>query len=195
MVTPEFLLKLRDGDGAAFATLVQSHSNIVRAAAARHFGTAFDRDEAVQDIWVHVYRQRQHLDVNQADRFEGWLATVAARRCVDLLRARGVRLVEPGQHADAVLATATAPAPSQDALVAQAQLFDAVAAFKARLKPDWQQFFDLHFVQGLPYPEVGARLHISALRCRYMKKVLAARAQRNKALMDALGRAVSTHTG
>lgn len=192
MVTPEFLLQLRDGDPAAYAQLLRSHANIVRAAAARHFGTAFDRDEAVQDIWVHVYRQRQHLDVNRVDQFEGWLATVAARRCVDLLRARGVRMVDPVEIPQLEQATAPLPAPSPEAQLADRQLLDAVETFKARLEPQWRTFFDLHFVAGLPYGEVAHRMSISTLRCRYMKKVLATRAQRNKALMEALGRAART---
>jgi len=77
---------------------------------------------------------------------------------------------------------------SQQTLAEDRELKDAVAAFKARLKPRFQQFFELHFVQGLPYQDVAERTGMSRLKCRYHKKVIALRARNNKALMAALGR-------
>ena len=68
------------------------------------------------------------------------------------------------------------------------ELEAAVAEFTAGLAPDWRAFFELHFVQGLDYAEVSAALGVGKLRCKYMKKVLAARARRSAGLWAALGR-------
>lgn len=86
-------------------------------------------------------------------------------------------------------------APAQEASVEQAELQRALTAFTGRLKPAWRDFFDLHFVQGLDYADVTARLGISRLRCKYMRKVLAARARRSRALLAALGRPTATGGG
>jgi hypothetical protein len=65
-----------------------------------------------------------------------------------------------------------------------------VAAFTARLRPSWREFFELSFVQGLDHEAVRERLGLGRLRCKYMRQVLAARARRSPALLTALGRQV-----
>ena len=77
---------------------------------------------------------------------------------------------------------------SQRDAAEQQEIADAVAAFKARLEPKWSDFFDLCFVQSFSYPEIATKLSVSRLRCKYMKKVLVARARKNRRLMETLDR-------
>ena len=72
--------------------------------------------------------------------------------------------------------------------VQQQQIKDAVSAFKEKLDPQWQSFFDLYFIRQLDYGEVAEHLNITKLRCKYMKKVLISQARKYQPLLDALGR-------
>ncbi|MFH1809805.1 MAG: sigma-70 family RNA polymerase sigma factor [Pseudomonadota bacterium] len=177
----------RQGDASAFAQLVQAEGGRVRAVVARYFNNLFDQEEALQEIWLRVYEQRLTLDPDRYDKTGGWLRTIAHRRCIDLLRRR--RDIPVDQIDEVALRDrAEQLEPSPEHLAEQTQLLSAVQEFTSRLKPQWQRFFTLHFVEGLDYEEIASRLSISRLRCRYMKRVLIGRARRHRALLEALGR-------
>lgn len=170
------------GDPQAFADVVQRHTPLVRSIVARFFRRPFEQDEALQAVWVHLYNKRQHADPDRTLEFAGWVGTLAKHKCLDLLRARSRRREDAEQPA-AVPVLPDAPQQLLDA-----DLRAAARAFADTLEPDWRPFFQLHFVEGLPYAEVSERLGITRPRCKYMRKVLARRAQRDRGLMNALGR-------
>lgn len=183
------LLRFREGDGQAFGEVVRAYGPLIRGIAARHFRHEFFREEAVQEIWTHAFRNREALDLDRLEAFSGWLGTVAHRRCVDLLRrAEGPDSAPEGAVDPAELEVP----PSQEKTSAERELEQAADAFATRLRPAWRDFFQLHFVEGLPYEDIASRLGISRLRCKYMKKVLAARARRDARLLEALGRCVDS---
>jgi RNA polymerase sigma factor (sigma-70 family) len=185
------LERFRAGDAQAFAAVVEAYGPLVRGAVARYWRSAFEREEAMQEIWVHVFRGREALDPDRLDTFSGWLAVLVRNRCLDLLRRPAA---EPAATEAEALAWLQEP-PVQEASVEQAELRRAVAAFTARLKPAWRDFFELHFVEGLDYGDITERLGIGRLRCKYLRKVLAARARRNRALLAAIGRPAATGAG
>ena len=119
--------------------------------------------------------------------FESWLATLARRRCLDLVRSPPEPSAAGPEDPEELLAWLDAPG-EQGPAAERNELARAVEGFRTGLRPAWRDFFDLHFVQGLPYPEVAQRLSVSRIRCKYMKKVLAARAARDVGLLAALGR-------
>jgi RNA polymerase sigma-70 factor (ECF subfamily) len=177
----------RRGENQAFAELVRTYSHMVRSIVNRYWQGAFHREEAMQEIWAQVFRQREALDPSRFDEFGAWLTAVARNRCIDLLRKEG-RSIGP-DYDDPVKALDKVPAsPLQEHAVESSDLLDAVKSFKAKLRPRWRSFFDLHFVEGLGYREISVRLGISRARCKYLKRVLVRRAQRDVRLLDALGR-------
>lgn len=181
------LRRFKEGEATAFAEVVRAFTPLMRGVTARYWKGAFEREEAMQEIWLHAFRHREALDLARADAFAGWLAVLARRRCIDLLRHR-VDLV-PLDDVDESAAWSWLTAPAEERPVEDAELARAVGAFTAKLDPVWRQFFELHFVEGLDYAEIGVRMKIGKLRCKYMRKVLSERARRNGALMAALGRA------
>ncbi len=183
---PATAKRFREGDPEAFAALVRAFGPLVRSIVARYFRGAFEREEALQEIWLHAFRNRSALDLSRAADLPGWVAVLARRRCIDLLRRRpdDVPASTTGEAAPEDMGAA----PVQVAAAEARELQRAVLGFESRLEPPWRDFFRLHFVEGLPYDEVATRLGISRLRCKYLKKVLAARARSDAALMAALGR-------
>lgn len=178
------LHRFREGDAEVFTEVMRKYQPLVRGAAARYWRSAFEREEVMQEIWLHVFRQRETLDPARLESFSGWLAVLVRRRCIDLLR----RPPDPAEKAAEPVALAwLETGPEQETVAETAELMRAVERFRARLKPAWRGFFDLYFVEGFNYEEVGKRLSIGKLRCKYMRKVLALRAHRSPPLMAALG--------
>src|SRR6478736_1126654 len=63
----------------------------LRAVAYRLLGSASEADDAVQEAWLHLSR----ADTSGVTNLGGWLTTVVARVCLDLLRSRKSRREEP----------------------------------------------------------------------------------------------------
>lgn len=184
--TRETLERFRAGDREAFARVMRDFGPLVHSVVARCFTSPFEQEEAMQEIWTHAYRNRDALDPERAEAFPGWLAVLARRRTVDLLRVRNPAAAAAEDADEALSALPVEPEQHGDA--ERGELARAVEGFRATLAPGWRAFFDLHFVRGTPYPEVALELGISRLRCKYMRKVLADRAMQDPELMAALGR-------
>src|SRR5512134_2379026 len=63
----------------------------LRAVAYRMLGSMSDVDDAVQEAWLRLSR----ADGAEIDNLGGWLTTVVARVCLDMLRSRRSRREEP----------------------------------------------------------------------------------------------------
>ena len=171
----------RDG----FTLVMREYGPLVRSIVKRFFTSPFEQEDAMQEIWTHAYRNRGALDPARAEAFHGWLAVLARRRAIDLLRSRGPAAADPPDAGEEIAELAAEPA--QEDAVERAELARAVEGFRAALEPGWRAFFDLHFVHGTPYRLVADQLGISRIRCKYMRKVLARRAMKDPDLMAALG--------
>jgi RNA polymerase sigma-70 factor (ECF subfamily) len=67
----------------------------LRAVAYRMLGSSSEVDDAVQEAWLRLSRS----DTSSVDNLAGWLTTVVARICLDMLRSRKSRREEPiGPH-------------------------------------------------------------------------------------------------
>lgn len=176
-----FVVGGRDG----FTRVMREYGPLVRGIVNRFFTSPFEQEDAMQEIWTHAYRNRGSLDLERAEAFPGWLAVLARRRAVDIVRSRNPAAVN-ADNADEALGE-VAVEPAQHGAVERAELARAVEGFRAALEPEWRAFFDLHFVRGVPYPLVASELGISRIRCKYMRKVLARRAVEDPDLMAALG--------
>src|SRR3954452_19395188 len=69
----------------------EAHRPHVRAVAYRMLGSVSEAEDAVQEAWLRLSR----ADVSAVDNLRGWLTTVVARVCLDMLRTRASRREEP----------------------------------------------------------------------------------------------------
>src|SRR5579883_1028903 len=67
----------------------------LRGVAYRMLGSLSEADDAVQEAWLRLSRS----DSESIENLGGWLTTVVARVCLDMLRSRSSRREEPlGVH-------------------------------------------------------------------------------------------------
>ena len=149
----------------------EEHRTHLRAVAYRMLGSLSEVDDAVQEAWLRLSR----ADATGIDNLGGWLTTVVARVCLDMLRSRQSRREEPFTP-DAPEPVATGPrgsSPEQEALLADSVGL-ALLVVLDRLTPAERLAFVLHDMFAVPFEEIAPIVGRSAEAARK----LASRARR-----------------
>jgi RNA polymerase sigma-70 factor, ECF subfamily len=105
------------------------HREHLRSVAYRMLGSTAEADDAVQESWLRLTR----ADASRIENIGGWLTTVTARVCLNMLRARRSKREEPfDTHVpDPIIARADADEPYHEA-----ELADSVGLVAARRARD-----------------------------------------------------------
>src|SRR5688500_8609832 len=94
----------------------ETHRPHLRAVAYRMLGSLTEADDAVQDAWLRLSRS----DTRDVDNLGGWLTTVVARLCLDMLRSRKARREDAmGVHVpEPIIGRADASGPEHEVMLA-----------------------------------------------------------------------------
>ncbi len=130
----------------------EQHRAHLAAVAYRMLGSVPEAEDAVQEAWLRMDR----ADVTDVQNMRGWLTTVVARICLDMLRSRTARPEQPldGTVAAARMATGEAVDPEQQALLADS-VGAALLVILQRLSPAERLAFVLHDMFDLPFAEIA----------------------------------------
>jgi RNA polymerase sigma-70 factor (ECF subfamily) len=131
----------------------EEHRPHLRAVAYRMLGSLSEADDAVQDTWLRLSR----ADANSVVNLGGWLTTVVARVCLNMLRARSARREESlsGHLPDPVISADGGLQPEEEALLADSVGL-ALLVVLDTLTPAERLSFVLHDTFGLPFEEIAA---------------------------------------
>ena len=124
----------------------ETHRNHLRGVAYRMLGSANDAEDAVQESWLRLSR----ADTSEVENLGGWLTTVTARVCLDMLRSRKSRREDP---IDEIPETAVA-GPEQEALLADS-VGPALLVVLETLAPAERLAFVLHDLFAVPFDEIA----------------------------------------
>ena len=130
----------------------ETHRSHLRSAAYRMLGSLSEADDAVQEGWLRLSR----TGADGIDNLGGWLTTVVARVCLDILRTRRSRR-EEAFAADApepVASGTSGSSPEQEALLADSVGL-ALLVVLDRLAPAERVAFVLHDMFAVPFEEVA----------------------------------------
>ena len=143
----------------------------LRAVAYRMLGSLAEADDAVQDTWVRVSR----AELNEVENFGGWLTTIVARVCLNMLRSRNVRREESLEvHLpDPVIRPEEQLGPEEEVLLADSVGLALLVLLDA-LAPAERLAFVLHDMFELPFEEIAPMVGRSPTAARQ----LASRARR-----------------
>jgi RNA polymerase sigma-70 factor (ECF subfamily) len=151
----------------------EHHRSHLRDVALRMLGSAGDADDAVQEAWIRLSR----TDTADVANLAGWLTTVTARVCLDMLRARKRRQAAAAEHAAAPAEPGT---PARDVAIADA-VGAALVVVLDTLAPAERVAFVLHDLFDLPFDEIARIVDRSEAATRQ----LASRARRRLQRKDA----------
>lgn len=142
----------------------------LRGVAYRMLGSLSEAEDAVQECWLRTMR----AETESVSNLRGWLTTVVARVCLDMLRSRKSRREEPLEVPNAESShAAPAPDPESEALLADSVGF-AMLVVLDRLSPAERVAFVLHDLFDVAFEDI-ARI---AGRSPEATRQLASRARR-----------------
>jgi RNA polymerase sigma factor (sigma-70 family) len=124
----------------------------LRGVAYRMLGSLSEADDAVQETWLRLSRS----DAASIRNLSGWLTTVVARVCLDMLRSRTARAEESLETQSASVTNKPSTRdPEQETLLADS-VGVALLVVLDRLKPAERLAFVLHDVFAVPFEEIAA---------------------------------------
>jgi RNA polymerase sigma factor (sigma-70 family) len=141
----------------------------LRNVAYRILGSLDDADDAVQEAWLRL-SSRENGGI---DNIGGWLTTVVARICVDMLRARRAKAEEPLEPHIPDFIVTRQESPEDEVLTADSVGLAALIVLDS-LAPSERIAFVLHDMFAMPFEEIAPIVDRSPAAARQ----LASRARR-----------------
>jgi RNA polymerase sigma-70 factor (ECF subfamily) len=131
----------------------EEHRTHLRAVAFRMLGSLAEADDAVQEAWLRVSR----ADVSEVENLGGWLTTVTARVCLNMLRARASRREEPlgVRVPEPIVSRPDGIDPEHEAVLADSVGLALLVVLET-LAPAERLAFVLHDMFGVPFDEIAA---------------------------------------
>src|SRR6476661_1128088 len=130
----------------------ETHRRHLRAVAYRMLGSLTEAEDAVQESWLRLSR----TDTDSVANLGGWLTTVVARVCLNMLQSRKSRREEPlGAHLPEPIVSRTGGTdPEHEALLADSVGL-ALLVVLDTLAPAERLAFVLHDLFAVPFDEIA----------------------------------------
>src|SRR6478672_5730433 len=124
----------------------------LRAVAYRMLGSLPEAEDAVQDAWLRASR----AGANDVENLGGWLTTIVARVCLNMLRSRKTRRESSLEtHVpDPIVSPEAGMDPEQEALLGDSVGLAMLVVLDS-LTPPERVAFVLHDVFGVPFDEIA----------------------------------------
>jgi RNA polymerase sigma-70 factor (ECF subfamily) len=158
----------------------------LRAVAFRMLGSTSEAEDAVQEAWIRLSRS----GTSGVENLGGWMTTIVARICLDMLRSRKSRREESLDTplADSAAGDEDGTDPEREAVLADSIGLALLVVLKT-LAPAERVAFVLHDMFDLPFDEIAPIVGRSPAAARQ----LASRARRRVQGVDAAPDADRTH--
>ena len=149
----------------------EEHRGHLRAVAYRMLGSLTEADDAVQDTWLRV----SQAGTDEVENLGGWLTTIVARVCLNMLRSRNVRREDLFGVPDPIISSEPGgqTQPEEEAVLADSVSL-ALLVVLDTLSPPERLAFVLHDMFQLPFEEIAPMVGRSPEAARQ----LASRARR-----------------
>ena len=167
------VLRCQTGDETAFAELVARYHARLRLFLRRMLDDEHAADDALQDVWLDVFRGIGKLQDTAA--FAAWLYRIARDRAYRILRRRGVRMTS--------IHDSDVPAEARDEAMDEDER-RMVQSSLDHLQHEQREVLLLRFVEEMSYEQiaaaVGCELGTVRSRLHYAKRSLRERMERNR---------------
>ena len=154
----------------------------LRAVAYRMLGSQTEADDAIQEAWLRLSR----AEGGEVENLGGWLTTVVARVCLDVLRSRKLRREDPLESDDALEGSAGSEPNAADQ---EMQLADSIGpallVVLETLAPSERIAFVLHDLFAVSFDEIAGIVGKSPAAARQLASRARRRVQGTDAAPDA----------
>jgi RNA polymerase sigma factor (sigma-70 family) len=139
-------------DEEFWAAKFEEHRARLRAVAYRMLGSFADADDAMQEAWLRVSR----ASGDDVENVGGWLTTIVARQCLNMLRSRATRRENPldVRVPDPVVQSGDGVDPAEQGVLADSVGLALLVVLEA-LDPAERLAFVLHDTFAVPFEEIA----------------------------------------
>jgi RNA polymerase sigma-70 factor (ECF subfamily) len=157
----------------------------LREIAYKMLGSASEAEDAVQEAWLRLGRS----EMTSIENLSGWLTTVVARVCLDMLRSRASRREEPldEDETDLTASPTSEFDPEREALLADSVGLALLVVLDA-LTPVERIAFVLHDVFAVPFDVIAPIVERTPAATRQLASRARRRVQGTSAAADNLSR-------
>jgi RNA polymerase sigma factor (sigma-70 family) len=165
------------GEKEILAERFEANRGHLRSVAYRMLGSQGDADDAVQEAWLRL----AHTEAAGIANLRGWLTTVVARVCLDMLRARKTRGEAPMVNAETI---ASGGDVERDLQIADSVGLAMLVVLET-LSPAARVAFVLHDVFNLPFDDIAPIVGRSPATARQLASRARQRVQGGSANLEA----------
>ena len=171
------LARAASGDQAAFAQLYDRLSGPLYSLAVRILGDAAEAQDALQDVFLQIWRRAAKYDAEQSSVFS-WAMLMTRSRVIDRLRARGRRSRVVVSSTDDVNDThAAADASVAETVTDTVDRSDEAVRVRSivnKLPPEQRQAIELAFFSDLTHHEIAKQLNqpLGTIKARIRRGLL-----------------------
>jgi RNA polymerase sigma-70 factor (ECF subfamily) len=148
-VTEYLLPRIAAGDPAAVADCIARYGGLVWALARRFLGNPADAEDAVQDVFIELWKHAARFDPTRASE-PTYITMIARRRLIDRKRKAG-RTLAPQALPDEPVG----PSPERARIEVEDEAAKA-AAVLGELRDDEQRVIRMAVYEGLTHEEIAA---------------------------------------
>jgi len=160
----------------------EGHRGRLRGVAYRMLGSRSEADDAVQEAWLRLSRS----DTGVVENLGGWLMTVVARVCLDMLRSRKSRREESLEtHGPKLIMSRKDEHDPEHGVELSESVGLALLTVLETLAPAERVAFVLHDMFDLPFDEIGPIVGRSATAARQLASRARRRVRRGTTAPDA----------
>jgi len=172
------------GEQDWLAERFENNRTRLRAVAYRMLGSPSEADDAVQEAWLRLSRS----GANGVENLGGWLTTVVARVCLDMLRSRKSRREEPlpARLSEPIVGHEEGTDPEREVLLADS-VGSALLVVLQTLAPAERVAFVLHDMFAVPFDEIAPIVGRSPAAARQLASRARRRVQGSSTVPDADG--------
>ncbi len=149
----DLLALVGDGDERAFSAIVAHYTPIIYAQLLLYLKNAQRAEEAVQDIFMSIWRNREKLP--GMENFPGYVYVITRNRVQTIIKEKVFATTEPPP--DTLQTQLAGPATA----VQLKELQQAIHQGIDQLPPRRKEVFRLSRIENMTYEEIGDRLGIS----------------------------------
>jgi RNA polymerase sigma-70 factor, ECF subfamily len=163
------MLRLQDGDSAAFDELVERHQRSLWGFFFRSTRDSQLAEDLTQETLLKVYNQ--FWDYLPSGRFRGWMFRIARNLLIDDVRRKShdalLRAVRGNaREEDDILQRIAGDIIPPEVTVQRRELTDLVKTCLSQIPEDQRLTFEMHHFEGLSLPEVADALDVPLATCK-----------------------------
>jgi len=176
-VVVDLVVRARQGDKAAWDTIVERYAPLVWSVCRRHRLTGVDAEDVGASVWLRLVESLDGLREPAA--LPGWLATTARRECLQFLTTKKRQV--PVEDLDLGID----PGPESDDWLLAEERRDALREAFAGLQERCRRLLAMLFGEPpTPYAEISATLEMAIGAIGPNRKRCLDRLRRSRSLLD-----------